>query len=216
MTRNITDGFKAEIESKHIVPIVLVKAEFDSGDLNLWTGYGDIVYNGDTYTGGGELLGISSVNENQRIEADNINISLTGIDASLISIALAEHYYGRPITVYFGLLQQTEHSRFLVTEDGKYLTTEDGVRFIADYVAGQIVDDPIVIFGGQLDTMKLAKDGKTATITANCENDLIKLTRPKVRRYTDEDQKLDYPDDNFFKQVNSLQEAQITWGKDVK
>ncbi len=51
MARDITSGFSQEISAQRLAPIVLAKAEFDSGDVNLWSGYGNIIWNGDTYLG---------------------------------------------------------------------------------------------------------------------------------------------------------------------
>ena len=53
MARDITSGFQTEIEAQSLNPLILGKAEFPGGDVNIWSGYGDIVYNSDTYSGKG-------------------------------------------------------------------------------------------------------------------------------------------------------------------
>ena len=63
MTRSLTAGMVTEATAPSLRPILLVKIAFDSGDLNLWTGIGDLVFSGDTYTGAGDLLAFSPVEE---------------------------------------------------------------------------------------------------------------------------------------------------------
>ena len=43
---------------------IAVKAEFDSGTIRLWSGLGDASIDSETYTGAGDLLSISNVEEN--------------------------------------------------------------------------------------------------------------------------------------------------------
>ena len=44
-------------------------------------------------------------------------------------------------------------------------------------------------------------------------NVLIDLNRSRVRRYTNEDQQIDYPTDVGFEYVQSLQDFEIKWGR---
>ena len=84
MSRDLTSGVVTEVESEQLSPILLLKAEFDGGDLRLWSGVGDIIYNSETYTGAGNLLGISNISETTDIEARGAVFALTGIDSSII------------------------------------------------------------------------------------------------------------------------------------
>jgi hypothetical protein len=63
-----------------------------------------------------------------------------------------------------------------------------------------------------MDVMTIDETGETCSITLTAENRLIDLERPRVRRYTSEDQKSLHPNDKGFDFVNSLQEAEIKWG----
>jgi len=173
-----------EVKADQLFPALLVKAEFDSGDVRLWSGVGQITYNAEVYTGAGQLLGISEMTEVITVEAQGATFQLTGIDNSLLSLALSEPYQGRPITCYFATLT----------------------------ALGAIVADPTVLFKGRMDVLQIDEDGSTSTLSMQAENKLIDLKRTKVRRYTPEDQKHEYPADLGLDFVASLQEKELTWG----
>lgn len=69
------------------------------------------------------------------------------------------------------------------------------------------------IFAGYVDQMNIIENADTASITLTVENALIKLERPVIRRYTDQDQKSRYPSDRGLEYVASLQGKPIYWGK---
>jgi len=162
---------------------------FDSGEttsnLNIWTGLGDLTFESVSYTGLGDLLSISPVEETSDISAKGISVSLTGIKDQFLDVALTHEYQGRPITVRLGAFDDT----------------------------GSLIADPAIIFSGFMDTMIIAESGEYSTITVSAENKLIAFERTRVRRYTAEDQKIDYPTDKGFEFVASIVEKEILWGR---
>lgn len=68
------------------------------------------------------------------------------------------------------------------------------------------------VFSGRMDVMTIAEEGETCTITLTAESRLIDLERPRLRRWTSEDQKALDANDKGFEFINSLQEASIKWG----
>lgn len=69
------------------------------------------------------------------------------------------------------------------------------------------------IFTGELDQMNISEEANTCTISVTVENILIKLERPVVRRFTNEDQKSRFPNDRGLEFVAGLQDKEIFWGK---
>jgi hypothetical protein len=61
--------------------------------------------------------------------------------------------------------------------------------------------------------MNISEESSTATISVTVENVLIKLERPVVRRFTNEDQKSRFPSDKGLEYVASLQDKEIFWGR---
>ena len=104
--RGLSNDMQAAVESGEVRPVFLVKMEFDSGEaieeLHVWTGNGNLTYSGDTYTGLGDLLSISEIQESSEIQATGITVSLTGAKTSLVALAKDQDYQGRPLTLYFG------------------------------------------------------------------------------------------------------------------
>mgnify|MGYP003645835574 CR=1 FL=1 len=77
---------------------------FDGGGVRFWTGYGDRTIDGETYTGTGSLLDVSGIEEVGDLSAKGANVSLSGIDASIVSLALSEPYQGRTARILFGVV----------------------------------------------------------------------------------------------------------------
>jgi hypothetical protein len=175
-----------EVDASALSPILLLKAEFDSGDVRLWSGYGDITFNSETYQGQGDWVAMSAVQEDGGIAARNASFKLMGQNAALLSIALSEPYQGRQITSWLGAFDEDTQA---------------------------IIADPVKVFSGQMDVMEIEDTGEEINISINAESDLVRLEVPNVRRYTPEDQHIEHPNDRFFDQVAGLQTAEITWGK---
>jgi hypothetical protein len=184
MARDITSAFITEVTADQLHPILLFKGELDSGDLLFWSGVGELSYDGDTYIGSGDLLKVEAVEETQELTANTVAFELSGIPSSLISLALAEDYQGRPVTIFFAVLDD----------------------------AGALVSDPYQLFSGQFDVMTISDSGNDAKIIMNAESDLVALRVSRERRYTPEDQKADYPNDLGLDFVPLIQDIELTWG----
>lgn len=182
--RNLSSEMQSVAGSQAVRPIMLITMEF-STTLKLWNGIGDLTYSSNTYTGVGDLLQVSEMGESTDISAKGCNITLSGINADLVTKAKTEDYQGNSVTIELGALSET----------------------------GDIIASPVVIFKGFMDVMTIVEDGGTSTINISVENNLILFDKAKVRRYTDNDQKIDYPNDNGFSFVSKIQDKQIYWGR---
>ena len=183
MTRSLGTNFQNQIDSSALKPFFAVDVGFSTA-LRLWTGYSDITIGGSTFTGSGNLLAISGVDESADIRANGVKITLTGLDSSIISSALTEDSQGTVVKIYFGVLND----------------------------ASEVVDTPYQTFEGFIDTMSILEDGESAQISVDVENKLVTLERPANRRYTDQDQKESFPDDKGLEFVDSLQNKSVVWG----
>ena len=185
MSRVLSNAMKEMAVAKVVRPIFLVRMVFDSSQLNIWSGVGDISFDSVTYTGLGDLLSISDIKETSDISATGINVSLSGVKSSLIAIAKDQEYQGRELSVRLGAFNES----------------------------GSLIADPVIIFSGFMDTMTIAEAGTYSTISIAVENKLVAFERSKVRRYTAEDQKIDHPTDKGFEFVTSIVQKQIIWGR---
>lgn len=186
MARDITTGFESLLDERDRKMFFLIKAEFPSGNVNLFSGLGQLIFDGETYFGGGDLLSVGDVEETNGLEANGVSYSLSGIPTSLLSIALGEdNYVGSKVTQWLGLFDPS---------DNTFHTTQ--------------------IFSGLMDGMTVDNLGAdTCTITLICENELIRLKDSVNRNWTYEDQKGDYAEDEGFDSVSTITDTQITWGQ---
>ena len=183
MSRDLTTALNNEFTSTEMAPFIAIDLAFDGGDFRTWTGYGNIEFGGNTYVGSGDILSVGPVQESSEIKANGINISLSAIPSDLISSALTDPYQGRSAKLFLGIIN-------------------DGV----------VVSDPYMIFKGSMDLMTIDDNGESANIQLTAESRLIDLDRARERRFTSEDQKIDYPNDKGLEFITSLQEKAIVWG----
>ena len=76
-----------------------------------------------------------------------------------------------------------------------------------------MVADPYLVFDGRMDVMTIDDSGSTATVSLSVESRLIDLERPRLRRYTPEDQKTNFPNDTGMDFVPTIQNVAIQWGR---
>lgn len=183
MTRGLTMAVSNALAAETVVRSCAVELDFASGVLRAAGSPCDIAFGGNTYLGVGSLGGISSVQESTELRSYGLTLSLAGIPRDAVAIAMGEHYQGRRGTVWE-----------VVLDPSTYLP----------------LADPICVFRGRMDQM-VVHLGETATIQLTMTNRLADWERPRLRRYTDEDQRRDYPSDDGFRFVPSTAEKELVW-----
>jgi len=184
VSRTLTASTVTDVTSAVVYPAMMAKLEFPGGNINLWTGVTSIVVGADTFVGVGELGNIGDIRETTQIKAAGVDLTLSGIDSSIIAAILLENYQGRPATIYTAFLDS----------DGNY-------------------KDRITMFKGRMDVITCREDGEEAIVTVSVESVLVALERANQRRMTPEDQKAIYPTDTGFDQVPQIQDLEIVWGR---
>ena len=105
--RNMTAAALAELNEKTVKPIMFFEGEFQSGVVNVWTGYGTLSWDGKDWIGLGELIGISEISESSNIVANGMTFTLSAVDASLVSLAINEAEQGKPGRLWLGFLDDS-------------------------------------------------------------------------------------------------------------
>ena len=185
MSRDVTSSVNAIFESQSVTPFLAIDLAFDGGNFVAWTGYGNLTFGGTTYVGAGDFLSVSPIKESSEVQANGIDITLSGVPSDLISSALNETYQGRSCKLHLGVLDSSN----------------------------AVVSDPYVLFSGRMDLMSIDDSGETANINITAESRLIDLDRTRERRYTSEDQKIDFPNDKGLEFIADLQDKEIVWGR---
>lgn len=185
MTRSLDTATQSASEAGTILPVWFVKLEFDSGDVLLHTGLGDLSFGGDTYTGAGGIGSIDTVEEDSELSRSTLKLTLRGLPNDIISIVLNEYYQGRRATLYLGYLDQATR---------------------------QLVADPGIVYRGRMDTASVSQ-GETCSVTLTVESVFAAWDRPLVRRYNNADQQARFPGDRGLEAVEQSSEKQIVWGQ---
>lgn len=185
MARDLTSAMVDAVTGQVIRPIVFFEGVFASGTLNMFSGIGAIDWDGKTWTGGGDMIGVSPISETANIEARGVSVSLNGFDSAHVSLALQDLRQGKSGKIWLGFLDDSD----------------------------AIIADPKLAFSGRLDTAQLDDSGDTASIMVIYESRLIDLRRPRTRRYTDAEQRARNPADGSMRFVESLIDAEIIWGR---
>ena len=184
--RSLTSGVQAAIDAAVVRPAILLFLDLPGGAVYSWTGTGNIDYDGNTYLGVGDHLGFSEIPETADSSSQGIEITLSGIDSTILPDVIGSAYQGADCRVDLALFD----------------------------AAGAIIADPITLFRGLLDRGRVRDDGENATIVLSVESRLLDLLRPRQWRYTDADQQLLYPGagDLGLEFVPRIQNLHIEWG----
>tara|TARA_Y100000114_G_scaffold53808_1_gene49118 strand:+ start:4043 stop:4675 length:633 start_codon:yes stop_codon:yes gene_type:complete len=166
-------------------PFIAVKTFFDSGNVRVWSGNNDATIEGETYLGAGSLISIGDIAETAELSSNGISITISGMDSTVLNLALTENYQNRKIIVFLGFL------------DGG----TDEVKGVLNAFTGRMV------------SMNILDSTDSSTIVINAENRLIDMKRPSKLRYTSESQKFISSTDTSFNRVMQMIDKEVVWGR---
>lgn len=183
--RNLSSGTLGAILSSHLHLAFFIEANFASGPVFIWNGLGNISWNSQTWAGVGNLVTISSVSEGTDVSAKGVTLTLSSIPTDLLGLCLNEVRQDSQVNLWLGFLDDS----------------------------GNVIADPYQSFVGHMDTTTFNEGVSVSTVDLTLENALIDMNRSPNRRFTHDDQKIDYPDDEGFVYVSAIQTWNGTWGK---
>lgn len=184
MSRALGTTNAAQTVAATVRPAVLCELAFIGDPVRVHSGIGSFSWDSKTWAGVGDFGGVSDVEEGADISARGITLTLSGVPSELLAHSLATQYRGRGVKLWLGFLNES----------------------------GAFVANPYQIFGGRMDTMTIEDSGETSTISVQCESRLIDLRRPRVSRYTHEEQIARHPGDLGLEFVARLAEKPLYWG----
>lgn len=168
---------------------IFCEIDFSGGAVRAWTGVGNITTLGRTFSGLGDLAGVSAIEETGEVAATNVTLELSGVPSAMISRVMSENVRCRPVRLWLGFMNEA---------------------------FTDLLDEPLQIFAGRADPAVIKDNGVTATIHINVESRLVDLRRPRTRRYTHEEQVRRYAGDLFFESTAGLAERPIYFGIPTK
>ena len=186
MSRGFSSAVNTALQSTTVRLVTFAELDFASGTLYVHDGLGTYAWGGNNWLGVGDFGGISSVEEGAEVSPYSLNLTLSGLDAGLVSTALTENYFMREVKVYLGLLNHLD----------------------------ALIDTPTQIWSGFMDVMSVtagASGGDSITLTA--ESDLGRFDRSANLRYTDTMLRKRDANDKFFEFLKDIEGVKVSWGK---
>ncbi len=181
-------------------PVFFVVLEFANETLYLWNGVGTITPAGPAYSplsafpygqafiGMGQLGKLSVIPQTNKVAAQSVTLSLSGIPASLVTEAEAQVRVTGSATIFLGFMN----------------------------AAGAVIPDPTQVFAGSLDVPTLDDSGDTSMISITAENSLLLLNQAPERQFDDADQQIYYPGDLGMSFVNTLGNLALFWPSPIQ
>lgn len=183
MSRGLSTAAANAVQSEVPLRTVAAELDFGSGFVRVNGSPASIWIAGNEFLGVGGLGAISAVEESAEMKSYGLTMTLSGVPRDIVATALTEAYQGRRVTVW---------------------------EVFIDRTTWQPIADPTIVFRGRLSQMNVEL-GTLATVEVTIENRLVSWERPRLRRYTDEDQQRAHPGDVGLQFVSTTTEKNIVW-----
>ncbi|MBA4282333.1 hypothetical protein [Ralstonia sp.] len=180
MSRGLPAPFAATVQSPHVDWFWLVEMQLQSGTLRLCGLDFDVQWSGHTWTAMHGLGQIAPIEEVPG-QVTGITFTLAGVTTAHIAVVLAEPVQGRPAIIRLAVLDRSTEPPAVAVDGG--------------------------VWQGLLDVQRYSEADATVTVTA--ENRLIEWDRPRLTRYSHEDQIRRFPGDGFFKLQAQMEQKTI-------
>jgi hypothetical protein len=181
------------LAGKVVRQALLVKFDFRSAPMRLWSGHGALAtQDGLIWNGLGELGQIDGLEQAMNGTAPLTTFTLSGVSPEIVAMAKGEksEFAQRLAVVYLQFFD----------EDWQTLDLPHPVNFC-------VMDTPE--FDRPLVNDPLASQTRTITITA--ESLFARGARPPYGSYSDRDQQARFPGDRFCERLAELQNKTVIW-----
>lgn len=171
--RSFESGYLSALEAENLRPFYLFEVE----SLYLWSGHYSLSWDSKTWLGNGWFQGLSSIKEEGNRNA-SLEIALSGVTQTIMSLILVDLKQGSIGTLYYGLF--------------------DG--------SNSIIADPVVLFVGEYDQSRITDSVDESLVSISFNSELTRLNKKTDLRYTDAAQKNLFPTDQGLEYVAGLSE----------
>ncbi len=164
---------------------LLVFMDFKTQPMRVWLGAGTIkTLDNIEFTGVGDVVAISGGAQVAGLAAPNLSVTIAAT-AEMVAIAAGsvDEYKGR---------------RFMAA-----------IQFFDEN--WQVVDRPVPIFTGVMDSTTFEFNEGTQTITLNVESPFVRRRAARLDNLTHASQQAKYPDDLGLEFVHRLQDMNVNW-----
>lgn len=178
-----SDSVVEAMMQPHVIMAYAVELHLPSGISRAHSGTGELVINGHTFLGVGQFGEIGGAREESgSFSAYSVDLTLSGLETSLVGQSINERMRGRMGRVYVAVLG----------EDGKLLAAD-------------------LLFSGRIVSHQVAT-GEENAVRVTLADRFEDWQRANPDRYTDESQQTRHPGDRIFRYVAQMAERAIYWG----
>ena len=188
MARGLTSSIKTELATGVIDPVLLVEIDFAT-PIYLTNAPFDITSSvsgsSRTYITNGHLKNITGINETNKPTKNSLQLTLSGVDETYISIALSENIINTEVYIYRGFLDANN----------------------------ALISDPFLLFFGTIDEYRINDNTTTANLVLNLTSHWGNFEKTSGRVTTDNSQQRFFSGDKGM-EFAALTVRDIKWGRD--
>jgi len=184
MARDLDAELLASLQGNPARPFMAVHIALPD-PVYVWTGKGNIGFEGQTWTGAGGLGGIDGISEGSEGSSSGLRLTLYDVPGNFRDDIEDQATKGALVELYVGAL-------------------DEGM---------QSVVGSKLLWKGRLDTYKISDGGDSLSIEINAESRMRDQRRPAVKRFTNEYQQRRHASDLFFEYVSQMAEVPILWAQ---
>ena len=188
MARGLSSSVKTQLATGIIDPVVLVEIGFGT-PIYLTNASFDLTSSvsgsSRTYLTNGHLKNITGINETNKPTKNSLQITLSGVDQTYISIALSENIINKEVYIYRGFLDSSN----------------------------ALISDPFLLFFGTIDEYRIADTTSTANLVLNLTSHWGNFQKTSGRVTTDNSQQRFFSGDKGM-EFAALTVRDIKWGRD--
>ena len=187
MARGLSSDVKTELATGNLSPILLIYIGFATPLYLTNCAFpltSSVSGSSQTYTASGHLKAISNTTETNKPSKNSLNISLSAVDQTYVSVILNENVIGKEVKIWKGYLDSSN----------------------------AIISDPFLLYYGTIDEYKINDSTSTATIVLNITSHWGNFDKQNGRTTTDNSQQRFFSGDKGM-EFAALTVRDIKWGR---
>jgi hypothetical protein len=183
MARGLHPDVVTELQKNSFKIASLVEMQFQTPQY--LTDYAhNLSYDGQTYDNNSSLLTIAAPRESHDLRVNSLNMKLSGVNQTFISIFLTSDWINRKVII----------RQALIDDDG------------------DIIGEPFVVFDGQMTQFEVSETNKTSNVTVSIASHWADFEKTNGRFTNNNSQQFSFPGDRGMEYAaNSIRD--IKWGK---
>jgi hypothetical protein len=186
MSRGLDAATQTALAQRTVRFAHLLSVETDTGTVYITDAFHDLTHLSNTYGATGSLLQFGTIKETAVLQVGKIDISLTGINSTVVTTALADNLVNKRVLIYRAIIE---------ADTGNYIST------------------PRQIFDGNISSFSIKSSATASTISISAANHFANFMQLNGRITNTTSQQAYFENDRGFEFSSSLI-RDIKWGQE--